>query len=248
MKKTIILFLFVLMLSPTVLGEVSTKRLEWYYKPTTDHSRPDGASEAHFLEEHDAYYIGKDEKCVYLTFDLGFENESVSKIVETLRKESVPATFFVLSHPVENGELIDDIVSDGHVVANHTAHHKDMTKAADLDAFRYELESLEESFKKRTGKEIARFYRAPKGVYSEENLAWAKELGYKTVFWSLAWADWEERSGVGGDYALDKILKRLHNGAIILLHPTSKANAEMLPKLIATLKKDGWEFKTVLDL
>ncbi len=237
-----------LVLSLNATAAISTKRLEWYYKPTADNSRPASPTEAHFLGDYNAHYIGKDEKRVYLTFDLGYENENVKTILDTLKEENVQATFFMLRHTVVNGKNLSQIVSDGHLIANHTSHHKDMTKMNSLDTFENELVSLEKDYKAKTGLEMAKIYRAPCGAYSEQTLAWADELGYKTVFWSLAYADWDENNQMSPESALDKLFSRIHNGAVILLHPTSTTNAKILPQFIKELKSRGYSFGTVDEL
>ena len=119
---------------------------------------------------------------------------------------------------------------------------------SDIDSFKKELVSLEEDFKKVTGKELAKIYRPPCGAFSEENLKWAKELGYKTGLWSLAYYDWDEKAQMEPTAALNKLMSRMHNGAIILLHPTSSTNAEILSDFIKKLKSEGYTFKTVSDL
>ncbi|MBQ7897120.1 MAG: polysaccharide deacetylase family protein [Clostridia bacterium] len=248
MKKIFTLLFLTFVFTITAIAGVSNKKIEWYYKPTCDGTRPSGALEAHFLSEYDAHFIGKDEKCVYLTFDLGYENENVFKILDTLKKEDVPATFFLLRHTVVNGDSLERIIEDGHCVGNHTSHHKDMTKMGDINSFKEELLSLEEDFTRVTGKELSKLYRPPAGAFSEENLAWAKELGYKTVLWSLAYADWDEKAQMSPDAAMNKLMSRMHNGAVILLHPTSSTNAQILEGFIKKLKADGYTFKTADDL
>ena len=248
MKKTVVIIFLIFVFALSASADLSSKRIEWYYNPTCDHTRPSAAVEAHFLSEYDGFYLGNDEKSVYLTFDLGYENENVFKILDVLKNENVPATFFLLRHTVVNGEALTRIIIEGHIAGNHTSHHKDMTKMKDIDTFKEELLSLEEDFKRVTGKELKKIYRPPSGSFSEENLKWAKELGYKTIFWSLAYADWDENAQMAPEAALNKLLSRMHNGAIILLHPTSSTNAEILSSFIKELKKDGYSFKTVDSL
>lgn len=248
MKKAILSFLLLFVFCVSTSADTSTKKIEWYFNPTCDNTRPSGAVEAHFLADYDAHYIGKDEKSVYLTFDLGYENENVFKILDTLKEENVPATFFLLRHTVVNGESLERILEEGHCVGNHTSHHKDMTKIEDLDTFRAELEGLEKDFTEVTGKTLTKLYRPPSGAFSEQNLKWAKELGYKTVLWSLAYADWDNNAQMSPQAALTKLKSRMHNGAVILLHPTSSTNAEILGDFIKELKKDGYTFKTADEL
>lgn len=247
MKKTVIALLICFALTLTVRADVSTKRLEWYFKPSGAGERPLPPTEAHFMTEYDAHYIGEDEKCVYLTFDLGYENENVKSILDTLKAEGVKATFFLLRHTVVNGKNLSQIIADGHLTANHTSHHKDMTSLC-FEDFKNELDSLAEDYKAVTGEELAKVYRPPCGAFSEQSLARAQELGYKTVFWSLAYADWDEKAQPSPEAALNKLKSRMHNGAVLLLHPTSATNAEILPDLIKWLKSEGYEFRTVEEL
>ena len=233
-----------LFFSVGVQADVSEKRIEWYLTPTYDGSRPRGAVSEDYLAENGAFYLGPDEKVVYLTFDLGYENENVGRILDTLKKEKVPATFFLLRHTVQNGKYLGEIAAS-HLAANHTLYHKDMTKIGNINDFRAELDGLSDLYREKTGKEMAKIYRPPCGAFSEQNLAFAKELGYKTAFWSLAYADWDERAQPDPAAALQKVLSRIHNGAVILLHPTSSANAKILPSLIARLKKEGYRFETL---
>ena len=249
MKKFFPSLLFILALaSVTVLAGISKTPVSWYTCPTSDHSRPVCPAEAPFLEENDAYYIGEDEKKVYLTFDLGYENENVFTILDALKKHNAPAAFFVLAHEVENGQALDRILSEGHLVCNHTSHHPDMSKMPDKESFRLELSSLEEKFAEKTGKQMAKYYRPPQGVFSEQNLVWAKELGYKTVFWSLTWADWDNSKQLPPDKAMDKLMSRLHNGAIILLHPISDTNGKMMDEFLSRLEAEGYTFASLDEL
>jgi peptidoglycan-N-acetylmuramic acid deacetylase len=126
--------------------------------------------------------------------------------------------------------------------------HPDMSAIADPEAFRAELEGLEALFTEVTGKELPKFYRPPRGIYSEKNLQMAKDLGYKTVFWSLAYADWDNDHQPNPDEAVEKLVRRTHDGAVILLHATSKTNAEILDRLITRWKDMGYRFAPLTEL
>ena len=140
------------------------------------------------------------------------------------------------------------MTDEGHTVANHTLRHKDMSKINNIDDFQKELYSLEELYEKSYGKEMAKYYRPPEGKFTEENLKWAQDLGYKTIFWSFAYADWDNNKQLNKDNALNKILDNVHNGAVMLLHPTSSTNAEIMKELIVTLKKQGFRFGEIDEL
>ena len=208
---------------------------------------PSGPASASQLSRYDAVYLGNtDEKVLYLTFDAGYENGCTEKILDVLKKHEVPAAFFLVGNYMEkNADLVRRMVEEGHMVGNHTMHHPDMSKLSDKEAFSKELADLEALFKEVTGKELPKYYRPPQGIYSEENLKMAKELGYKTVFWSLAYADWNNDSQPTKEQAFSKLLPRVHNGAVVLLHSTSQTNAEILDELLTKWKEMGYTFKSI---
>ncbi len=169
--------------------------------------------------------------------------------LDTLQAHQVPATFFLVGNYLEqNPELVQRMVQDGHTVGNHTYHHYDMSKISDPTTFRQELESLEELFYEVTGTELPHYYRPPQGCYSEENLKMAQALGYKTVFWSLAYVDWYQDKQPTREEAMNKLIPRTHPGAVILLHSTSTTNAEILGDLLSTWENLGYTFGTLDDL
>ena len=211
---------------------------------------PVGPTSVEKLREYDAVYVGDpEEKVLYLTFDAGYENGCTTQILDTLKQHNVKAAFFLVGNYLEkNADLVRRMVEEGHIVGNHTMNHPDMSAITEKTAFQKELVDLENLFREVTGKELPRFYRPPQGIYSEENLKMAKELGYKTVFWSLAYKDWENDNQPTKDYALGKLLPRSHNGAVILLHSTSKTNAEALDELLTQWKSAGYRFETIDQL
>ncbi len=202
------------------------------------------------LKKYDAAYIGNTgEKVLYLTFDAGYENGCTAKILDILKEHQVPAAFFLVGNYIEkNADLVRRMTDEGHIVGNHTMHHYDMSKLGEKTAFCRELTDLEKLYKETTGSDMPKFYRPPQGIYSEENLAMAKELGYKTVFWSLAYVDWNNDSQPTKDQAFSKLLPRTHNGAVVLLHSTSQTNAEILGELLTRWKEEGYRFGTVEEL
>lgn len=202
------------------------------------------------LKAYDAAYLGNPaEKKLYLTFDAGYENGCTEKILDILKRQQVPAAFFLVGNYIEkNADLVRRMVEEGHIVGNHTMHHYDMSKLNTMEAFSKELTDLEVLFKETTGQEMPKFYRPPQGIYSQENLQMAKELGYKTVFWSLAYVDWNNDNQPSREEAFGKLLPRTHPGAVVLLHSTSKTNAEVLEELIGKWKEEGYTFGTLEDL
>lgn len=196
------------------------------------------------LRELDAAYLGDTgEKVIYLTFDAGYENGCTEHILDVLKKHDAPAAFFLVgSYIRQHPELVRRMVAEGHTVGNHTMHHYDMSKISDPQAFRRELEELEEIYQQTVGAPMEKYYRPPQGIYSEENLRQAQRMGYRTVFWSLAYVDWQQDSQPSHDAAFAKLIPRIHPGAVVLLHSTSKTNAEILDELLTKWESLGYRF------
>ena len=211
---------------------------------------PAGPASAETLKKLDGAYLGDtSQPVIYLTFDAGYENGHTAKILDVLKKRNVPAAFFLVGHYLEqNPDLVRRMVAEGHTVGNHTMHHPDMSKLADFESFSKELTDLEALYKEVTGREMAKFYRPPQGIYSQENLEFAQKMGYKTVFWSLAYADWDNKNQPSRETAMEKLTGRIHNGAVVLLHSTSKTNAEVLDELLTTWENKGFRFLSIEDL
>ena len=211
---------------------------------------PIGNAGADQLRQYDAAYLGStEEKVLYLTFDAGYENGATGKILDVLQRQQVKATFFLVGNYIEkNADLVRRMAREGHIVGNHTMHHYDMSKLSDKASFSKELTDLEALYRQTTGQEMAKFYRPPQGLYSEENLKMAQSLGYKTVFWSLAYVDWNNDAQPTREQAFAKLLPRTHPGAVVLLHSTSQTNADILEDLICNWKQQGYRFGTVEEL
>ena len=212
--------------------------------------QPTGNATAEELKKYDAYYVGKpDEKVIYLTFDCGYENGNTEAILDALKKHNVPATFFVVGHYVESAQdLLKRMVEEGHTVGNHTYHHPDMSAISDLSAFQKEMDDVANAFKEVTGTDMAMYYRPPQGKYSTNNLNMAKQLGYSTFFWSLAYVDWNVDKQPSHEEALSKLTERVHPGAVVLLHNTSKTNGEILDELLTKWEEMGYSFGTLEEL
>ena len=235
-------------LEPDVL-ETSAEG-SWGLSFQEDGQPPVANATAESLKQFDAYYSGNtDEKVIYLTFDAGFENGNTPAILDALKKHNVPATFFVVGTFISsNPDLIKRMVEEGHTVGNHTYHHPDMSQISTQEAFQKELGDVEEEYKKITGQDMTKYYRPPQGKYSETNLKMAKEMGYKTFFWSLAYVDWYENDQPTKEAAFEKLLGRIHPGAIVLLHSTSKTNGEILDELLTKWEEMGYTFKPLSEI
>ncbi len=212
-------------------------------------SQPTGNASTAELEKYNAHYVGDNtEKVIYLTFDAGYENGNTEPILDALKKHNVSATFFVVGHYLESApELVKRMVEEGHSVGNHTYHHLDMSSISSKESFRKEMEDVESEFKEITGTELVRYYRPPQGKYSTKNLEMAKDMGYHTFFWSLAYVDWYQDKQPSKDEAFKKLVGRIHPGAIVLLHSTSKTNGEILDELLTKWEEMGYTFRTLED-
>ena len=207
--------------------------------------KPTGTAAAEALGRYDACYVGStEEKIIYLTFDAGYENGNTPAILDALKKHRAPATFFLVGNYLKTQpELVRRMVAEGHLVGNHTLHHYDMDKISDKETFLAELEGVECLYEELIGAPMPRLYRPPQGCYSEQNLKLAQEAGYQTFFWSLAYVDWHEDKQPTGEEAFEKLLSRIHPGAIVLLHSTSRTNAEILDELLSEWEAMGYRFE-----
>lgn len=216
--------------------------------------RPEITTEQSIIYKYNAYYIDKkltdesEKKILYITFDAGYENGNTEKILDTLKEKEVPAAFFLLDNIIlKNTDLVTRMQKEGHLVCNHTRNHKNLC-ASTKEQIEENLSSLEKIYEQATGEKMSRFFRFPEGKYNENALKYVSELGYTTVFWSFAYADWDNHHQPSPEAAIKKILSNTHNGAIILLHPTSSTNALIMPRLIDEWRAAGYSFGTLNEL
>lgn len=211
---------------------------------------PQGNASIEELAEYNAYYAqDTEEKVLYLTFDAGYENGNTETILNALKKHNVSATFFVVGTYIESEpELIQRMIDEGHTVGNHTWHHPNMSGIETMEELKKELTDVEDAFRQTTRQEMTKYYRPPQGIYSESNLEMAKELGYQTFFWSLAYVDWYADDQPTKEEAFDKLLGRIHPGAIVLLHSTSSTNAEILDELLTKWEEMGYQVRPLSEL
>ena len=216
----------------------------------TEGKPPTGNASAEELKKYNAYFIGDTtQNTIYLTFDCGYENGNTELILDALKKHDVKATFFVVGNFLETSpEIVKRMIAEGHTVGNHTYHHLDMSSISSMDAFKKETQDVENLFEQITGTPITKFYRPPQGKYNIENLKMAQELGYHTFFWSLAYVDWYQDKQPTKDEAFGKLLKRIHPGAIVLLHSTSSTNAQILDELLTKWEEMGYTIKPLTEL
>lgn len=229
---------------------VATAAGNWGLSFQQEGAPPIGNATADALAVHNAHYLGDTtQKRIYLTFDAGYENGFTPTILDTLKQHGVPAAFFVVGHYLESApDLVKRMVAEGHIVANHTYSHPDMSAIADKTAFLHELARVEEKYQELTGQEMGKYYRPPQGKYSEQNLKLACEAGYHTFFWSLAYVDWYADKQPTREEALEKLTGRIHPGAVVLLHSTSATNGAVLGEVITKWKEMGYTFGTLSEL
>ena len=260
-KVSIVTVLFLVMYA---LGALTAKKAEsvgvaallheksenWGLGFGTEGKPPTGNASAEELKKYNAYFIGDTtQNTIYLTFDCGYENGNTEPILDALKKHDVKATFFVVGNFLETSpEIVKRMIAEGHTVGNHTYHHLDMSSISSMDAFKKETQDVENLFVQITGTTITKFYRPPQGKYNIENLKMAQELGYHTFFWSLAYVDWYQDKQPTKDEAFGKLLKRIHPGAIVLLHSTSSTNAQILDELLTKWEEMGYTIKPLTEL
>lgn len=210
---------------------------------------PNGEDSVQTLAQYNTYFLGDtSKKTVYLTFDAGYENGYTTKILDVLKKQNVPAGFFILEHYIDaNPEIVKRMSNDGHIVGNHTSNHPNITKISNTKLIN-EVDNLSIKFQNLTGKRLDPYFRPPEGSYTYNKLQTLQYLGYNTILWSVAYADWDENNQPSYESALNILNKRMHNGAIILLHPTSSTNAGILDTFITNLKNQGYEFAYLSSL
>lgn len=260
-KVSIVAVLFLVMYA---LGALTAKKAEsvgvaallheksenWGLGFGTEGKPPTGNASAEELKKYNAYFIGDTtQNTIYLTFDCGYENGNTEPILDALKKHDVKATFFVVGNFLETSpEIVKRMIAEGHTVGNHTYHHLDMSSISSMDAFKKETQDVENLFEQITGTTITKFYRPPQGKYNIENLKMAQELGYHTFFWSLAYVGWYQDKQPTKDEAFGKLLKRIHPGAIVLLHSTSSTNAQILDELLTKWEEMGYTIKPLTEL
>lgn len=225
------------------------KAYGWGFKPGKQGEKPDVGIYESIIKGHNAYYVDDTtSKRIYLTFDAGYENGNTPIILDILKKHRVNATFFLVGNYLKKEEaLVKRMVDEGHIIGNHTWSHPDLTKLT-KEQYKEELDKFVEYYKKITGEIPLNILRPPAGTFSKRSLQIADELGYYTIFWSVAYKDWEIDKQRGWEYAYNEVMKQIHPGAIILLHPVSKDNVDALEKIIVDLKNQGYEFSPITKL
>lgn len=228
---------------------LSTKKISHSHGPASN-------GKAHYtvlefqkiMEKHNAFTVDTSgEKVLYLTFDCGYEYENLtSRILDVLKEKGVSATFFcTLDHIKKETDLIARMIKEGHIVGNHSTTHPSFASISRAQMAK-EIEETENYLRENFGY-AAKYFRFPAGEYNESALELISTLGYRSVFWSVAYDDWDTSKVRGKDYAIDKVMSRLHPGAVILLHSVSKDNAEALGEIIDKAREQGYRFESILN-
>ena len=246
--------IFLIICTMLCINASAQPALHWYCKRNEQHLQPVIDSQLACVEQHQGIYVDKlhgdssEDKVIYLTFDAGYENGNIEKILDVLKQENVGAAFFILGNLItRNPELVKRMSDDGHLVCNHTYSHKNITKLRDNE-LTDELHRLEQAYYDLTQKQLAKYFRPPEGTFDQDSLEVVCSQGYKTVFWSFAYEDWDNQKQMNSQAAMKKIFDNLHNGEIMLLHPTSATNAQIMGDMIRQLKALGYSFGTLDQL
>ena len=231
-------------------SDASTENIGFWFGRNKDFARPEGPLSIEDFKKYNSYYLGPDEKVIYLTFDEGLNNTQAEKNMDTLKKHNIKGTFFVTKGFIEaNTNIVKRMVNEGHVVGNHTYNHPNMAQTAseNPEQFIKELAITEDTFKELIGTEMNKVLRFPEGTFSECAMDYANQMGYKSIFWSFAYKDWAAEWN-DKEYALDWMKTYSHNGAIYLLHGVNVANADALDEFITYMKSQGYRFDVVTNL
>ncbi|MDF2609849.1 MAG: delta-lactam-biosynthetic de-N-acetylase [Lachnospiraceae bacterium] len=259
LKKTNVLLAIILAFviaftnAPTEVyaASLSNKALNWGYTKSKSHKTPAVSTTTKgLLEKYDGYYVyNTKKKYIYLTFDLGYDNGYTNQILDVLKDHDIQATFFVCKAAITaNPKAIKRMVKEGHIVANHTVKHIPFYKQS-KSSLKEELEGVEKAYEKVTGEKMAKFVRPPEGGYSERALAYTQELGYTSIFWSIALPnDWNLKNQPSKKTTLDLFKNQHHRGAIVLLHGVSPMVADNLDAMLTQLEKEDYEFRLVSDM
>jgi len=245
MKKIFITFLLFIF---SVLFVNSVNAYGFGFSKNNNHKQPYIGKYEEVIAGTDSYYVGsKDERNVYFTFDAGYDNGVLSKILDVLKEKNVQSTFFVTGDFLEReSDLVLRIFNEGHIVGNHTYDHKNITKL-NKEELKNQITKVEEKYKEITGSEMLYYFRPPAGEFDKNSLMNVKNLGYKTFFWSIAYKDWETNKQHGEKYAIDSVINNLHNGAIILMHTVSEDNLKALPTIIDYVRNEGYAIKNLTE-
>lgn len=229
-------------------GTLSNKGMGWSYAKNKDFQPPTADCKFDF-RQFGGYYLGDiSQKVIYLTFDEGYENGFTPQILDTLKEKNIKAAFFVTKPYIkEHPELCIRMKEEGHIVGNHTVGHKNSWELTDEEML-YEITECERYFKEATGYDMDKYFRFPAGEFSARTLSIVNDLGYKSIFWSFHYLDYDRQNQPGRDKAFETVTSYYHNGCIMLLHAVSESNTQALADILDHISANGFIFKTLDDL
>lgn len=236
--------------SSNIINNNDSKEFNWYYQYNKESGKVSSPKESPFINNHNVIFVGDNtKKEIFLTFDEGYENGNTGKILDILKNNNVPAAFFVTRpYIVDHPDLIQRMDAENHLVCNHSSHHPSMASITDKNKFEAEFKEVEEEYRRITGKDMPKFFRPPMGKYSDLSLKYTDDLEYITVFWSFAYKDWLINNQPSKEEGKNKIINKVHNGEVMLLHAVSDTNTAILDDIIKELKSKGYEFKPLTEL
>ncbi|MGE4284939.1 MAG: delta-lactam-biosynthetic de-N-acetylase, partial [Clostridia bacterium] len=230
-------------------SKIDNKKYGWWYRRNKDKPPTIDSQYDQMLKKYDGIFRhNTEEKVLYLTFDEGYENGYTPKILDVLKENQTPAAFFITGpYLKQQSDLVKRMIEEGHIVGNHTINHPSMPEILEDEKLEEEILGLERPYYEMFQKNME-YIRPPKGEYSERTLALTQSLGYKTVFWSFHYLDYDVKNQKGADYAYNEVMSRLHSGSVLLLHAVSKDNTEALDRIIKDAKAQGYEFKSLDEI
>ncbi len=239
MKKIYFALLAVLFLTLSI--NVNAKGYNYGIPKTTNNERPYPGKELNdLIKNNNGYYIAKDSNEIYFTFDCGYENGYTVSMLDTLKKHNVKAIFFITGHYLTSAtDIVRRMIEDGHIIGNHGYKHKNFSKIS-ISELEIEVTSLETKYEEIFGVKMSNFIRPPEGAISDESAKYLASKGYNLLFWSLAYVDWHKERFNGNHYAYNEVIKRIHKGAIILMHTVSKDNENDLDDILFELNALGF--------
>ena len=235
--------------SPYSYDSLPNEKYAWWFKRNKEHAQPEAQKEVN-IEQYNAWYVSpnQEEKVVYLTFDCGYENGYTGAMLDVLKNHNAKATFFITAHYAkDSADLVKRMKEEGHYVGNHTAWHPDLTQKSTRDV-KLEIKECEDTVYEHTGYAMDPLFRPPKGEYSERVLKIVQDMGYKTLFWSLAYMDYDVNDQPGKEYVVDHYKNYIHPGAIPLIHNVSESNAQALDQVLTDLEAAGYTYGDAMKI
>ena len=223
----------------------------WCFQRKSDHSQS-GSYEYFRISDYNGFYINKnvsdEDKVIYLTFDCGYASNLTGDILDILAAHNAKANFFVTKNYLQgcSGYAIR-MKEEGHLVCNHTVSHSDLTNKS-VEEIAAEIIDVAEYFYEVTGYQLDPYFRPPKGNYTKRMMTIISDCGYKTVFWSLAYNDYDKNKQPEPGYVLDHFTKYHHNGAIALMHNDSTSNVSELDSVLTMLEQEGYRFGLLSEI